>query len=671
MSGASAETRAQVEHLRDLINRHNYLYYVLDAPEITDAEYDELLHRLETLEREHPELVTPDSPTQRVGAAPSEKFATVKHRLPMLSLANAMNADEMREFDQRVRRMLKVSGDIEYVAEVKFDGLAVELVYENGMLVVGSTRGDGVNGEDVTANIRTIKSVPLRLMAARAVRVPSLLEVRGEVILPRKAFVRLNEERLARGEAPFANPRNAAAGSLRQLDPRVTSRRPLDVFCHSPGVIEGAGFSTQWDFLEGIKTLGLKVNPLSRLCPSVSAVFDYWAELAERRHELDYDADGVVAKVNSFELQERLGEVSRSPRWAVAYKFKAQQAHTKIRKISVSVGRTGTLTPVADLEPVRLAGVTISSASLHNFDEIQRKDIREGDTILLERAGDVIPYVVRVTHKGSPRAKPFTVEHCPECGGSIAHEEGEVAYVCINVNCPARVRESIRHFASKACFDIEGLGDKLVAQLVEKKLVRELADLYLLKPEKLAALERMGELSSRNLIANIERSRSVTLDRLINALGIPHVGEHTARQLALEFGSLDELRSADEGRLRQVRDIGPEIAHSILAYFAEPRNRAGLERLLEHIVIKPLEAPAKVSAAVRGKTFVLTGALERMTRAEAERKILAAGGKVSSSVSGKTDYVVAGSEPGSKLDRARELGVTVLSEADLLSMIEG
>jgi DNA ligase (NAD+) len=671
MSEASADVRAQVERLRETINRHNYLYYVLDAPEITDAEYDELMRRLEALEREHPELVTPDSPTQRVGAAPSEKFASVRHRRPMLSLSNVMSAEEMREFDQRVRRMLKLSGDVEYVAEVKFDGLAVELVYENGVLVVGSTRGDGVNGEDVTANIRTIKSVPLRLIDSGRGPVPSLLEVRGEVILPRKAFARLNEERIESGEAPFANPRNAAAGSLRQLDPRVTSRRPLDIFCHSPGVIEGAHFATQWDFLEGIKALGLKVNPLSRLCSSVDMVLDYWQELSELRHELDYDADGIVAKVNSFALQEQLGEVSRSPRWAVAYKFKAQQARTKIKKISVSVGRTGSLTPVAELEPVHLAGVTISSASLHNFDEIRRKDIRAGDTVLLERAGDVIPYVVRVTQKAEPRGKPFEMpKHCPECGGAVEHEEGEVAYFCVNVNCPARLRESIRHFASKSCFDIEGLGDKLVAQLVEKGLVRELADIYTLKLEQLVELERMGPLSARNLLANIERSRRISLDRLINALGIRHVGEHTARQLALEFHDLDDLRAADEARLRQVRDIGPEIARSIIAYFAEPRNRAALDRLLKQIVVKPLKRPARASPALRDKTFVLTGTLESMTRAQAERKILDAGGKVSSTVSGKTDYLIAGAEPGSKLDRARSLGVKILSESEFLRMLE-
>src|SRR5581483_3102183 len=473
------ELDAEAARLRELISHHNYRYYVLDDPEITDAEYDALMRRLEALEAAHPELRTPDSPTQRVGAAPSEKFAVVAHRQMMLSLANAMDAGEMREFDARIKRFLRSDAEIEYVAEVKLDGLAVELVYEHGRLTVASTRGDGLHGEDVTANIRTIKSVPLRLHQPDGAAIPQLLEVRGEVIFPLRGFQRLNAERVAAGEPPFVNPRNAAAGSLRQLDPRITASRPLEIFFHSPGVMEGISFASQWSFLEGIKRLGLRVNPLSRLCRSVEEVLDYWNELTERRHELDYEADGVVAKVNSFALQHQLGEVSRSPRWAVAYKFKAQQAETRINAIEVQVGRIGSLTPVAKLEPVQLAGVTISNASLHNLDEIRRKDIRVGDKVLLERAGDVIPYIVRVTEKGRPRAGEFRMpEHCPVCGAAIVHEEGEVGYFCVNANCPARMRESIRHFASKNAMNIDGLGDKLVAQLVEKGLVRELDDLY-------------------------------------------------------------------------------------------------------------------------------------------------------------------------------------------------
>jgi DNA ligase (NAD+) len=643
---------------------------VLDDPEVSDAEYDGLFRKLEALEREHPELVTPDSPTQRVGAPLGEKFAVVVHRRPMLSLSNAMDAEEMREFDQRIKRMLRSEADIEYVAEIKLDGLAVELVYENGAFANGSTRGDGVNGEDVTQNLRTIRSIALRLRRPAHGKVPPLLEVRGEVIIPRAAFERLNAERQRAGEPPFANPRNAAAGSLRQLDPRITASRPLDIFCHTPGVIEGLKFATQWEFLQGIRALGLKVNPLSRVCQNVEQVLQYWNEMTEKRHDLDYDADGVVAKVNSFAVQEQLGEVSRSPRWAVAYKFKAQQAETVVEKIAVSVGRIGSLTPVAQLRPVALAGVTISSASLHNLDEIRRKDVRESDTVLLERAGDVIPYVVRVTKKRHPRGAEFHMpRHCPECGGAIVHEEGEVGYFCVNVNCPARVRESIRHFASKNCVNIDGLGDKLVAQLVDSGLVRELADLYTLTREQLANLERMGDKSAQNLLDNIEASRHTTLDRFINGLGIRHVGEHTARQLALRFKSIEALAQASEEDLLRIRDIGPEVARSIREYFDEPRNRKAVEKLVRFFHLKvPAETAGR--GPLRDKTFVLTGTLETMTREEAEQKILAAGGRVTSSVSKKTDYVVAGAAPGSKLNRAQELGVQTLDEKRFAALLE-
>ncbi|HEY2526242.1 MAG TPA: NAD-dependent DNA ligase LigA [Candidatus Binataceae bacterium] len=668
-----SRARAEAEKLREQINHHNHLYYVLDNPELTDAEYDALMRRLEALETEHPELLSPDSPTQRVGARPSEKFAVVVHRRMMMSLANAMDAEEMREFDRRIKRFLHSDADIEYVAEVKLDGLAVELVYEDGRLTVGSTRGDGVNGEDVTPNIRTIKSIPLRLFHPAQAKVPRLLEVRGEVILPRRAFERLNNERVAAGEPPFANPRNAAAGSLRQLDPKISAARPLDIFCHTPGVIEGVSYQSQWEFLHGIKSFGLKVNPLTKICRGVDAVLEYHAQIAEQRHELDYEADGVVAKVNSFALQEQLGEVSRSPRWAVAFKFKAQQAETRVNRIAVYVGRIGSLTPVAQLEPVPLAGVTISSASLHNLDEIRRKDVREGDTVLIERAGDVIPYVVRVTKEGKPRAKPFEMPaHCPNCGGAIVHEEGEVAYFCINVNCPARVRESIRHFASKNCMDIEGLGDKLVGQLVETGLVKELDDIYRLKHDQLAGLERMAEKSAQNLLDAIERSRHRTLDRLINGLGIRHVGESTARALALRFRTIDALSQASEDDLCSVRDIGDEVARSIREYFDEPRNRNAVERLKKHLDLAPLHAPAVHGrAALRDKSFVLTGTLETMTREEAEQKIRAAGGRVTSAVSRKTDFVVAGAEAGSKLRKAEELGVKTLDEHALVAMLGG
>jgi DNA ligase (NAD+) len=672
MSTQIDRLQAEAGRLREQIDRHNHRYYVLDDPEVTDAEYDRLMRRLETLEGEHPELLTADSPTQRVGAKPSEKFAVVVHRKMMLSLANAMDAEEMLKFDQRIKRFLKNDADIEYVAEVKLDGLAVELIYEDGRLTRGSTRGDGVNGEDVTPNIRTIKSIPLRLLKPARGPLPKLLEVRGEVIFPRKAFDRLNAERIRNGEAPFVNPRNAAAGSLRQLDPHITATRPLDIFCHSPGVIDGLEFKSQWDFLQGLKALGLRVNPLTRVCRNVEGVIEFWNELTERRHQLDYEADGVVAKVNSFALQEQLGEVSRSPRWAVAYKFKAQQAETVVGKIEVQVGRIGSLTPVAKLEPVQLAGVTISNASLHNLDEIRRKDVRVGDTVLIERAGDVIPYVVRVTRPGDPRSPEFAMPaKCPECGGAIVHEEGEVGYFCVNVNCPARMRESIRHFASKAALDIDGLGDKLVAQLVDKGLVKELDEIFDLTAEQLAGLERMAARSAQNLIEAIERARKVALDRVINGLGIRHVGEHTARQLALRFRTLEALMEASEDDLRAVRDIGDEVARSIREYFAEPRNREAVVRLARKLTIVPPPAPAEGRGALRDKSFVLTGTLESMTREEAEQKILAAGGRVTSAVSRKTDYVVAGAEPGSKLRKAIELGVKALDEREFITLIEG
>ncbi|MDO8431727.1 MAG: NAD-dependent DNA ligase LigA [Candidatus Binatus sp.] len=664
----SAKLAAEAEKLRDAINHHNYRYYVLDDPEVSDAEYDQLMRKLEALEREHIELATPDSPTQRVGAAPSDRFGVVVHRKMMMSLGSAMNADEMREFDKRIKRLLKYEADIEYVAEVKLDGLGIELVYEDGRLTVGSTRGDGINGEDVTPNIRTIKSVPLKLVNPAHGKIPRLLEVRGEAILTLKAFEKLNRAREEAGEPVFANPRNAAAGSLRQLNPKITASRPLDVFLYSPGVVEGIAFKSQWDFLQGIKSLGLRVNPLSRICTGVEAVLEYWNEITEKRHSLDYDADGVVAKINSFALQEQLGEVSRSPRWAIAYKFKAQQAETVVERIEVQVGRTGFLTPVAKLRPVQLAGVMISNASLHNFNEISDKKIRVANTVLIERAGDVIPYVVKVTEE-EPDSKPFEMpSHCPVCGASIVHEEGEVGYFCVNANCPARMRESIRHFASKTGLDIEGLGDKLVSQLVEAGLVKELDDVFSLTKTQLVDLERMADKSAQNILDAIQGARKTSLDRVINGLGIRHVGEHTARQLALKFRTLDALAHAGEDDLLSVRDIGGEVARSIVEYFAEPRNMKAVRRLEKVLDIEPV-AEVAGRGALRDKTFVLTGTLESMTREDAERKIMAAGGRVTSSVSRKTDFVVAGVEPGSKLKKANDLGVRVLDEKGLNALL--
>jgi len=666
------ELNARAEQLREQLRHHNYRYHVLDDPEVSDAEYDKLLRELEGLEGANPELVTADSPTRRVGAAPSERFGAVRHRKPMLSLANAMDAEEMREFDKRIKRLLKSNADIEYVAEIKLDGLAVELDYENGSFKTGSTRGDGETGEDVTQNLRTIRSIPLRLRKVGGAPAPKVLEVRGEVIFPRKAFALLNENRAKAGEPIFANPRNAAAGSLRQLDPKITASRPLEIFCHSLGATEGIRFASQWEFLEGIRALGLRINPESKSCRSVEEVLEYWRAITERRERLPYEADGVVAKVNSFATQERLGEVSRSPRWAVAYKFKAQQAETRVNNIAVSVGRIGSLTPVAELAPVALAGVTISNASLHNLDEIRRKDIRVGDTVLIERAGDVIPYVVRVTGEANPRAKQFQMPRkCPVCDSEIVHEEGEVAYLCINSNCPARVRESIRHFASKNCVDIDGLGDKLVGQLVELGLVCELADIYSLTKEKLVELDRLADKSAQNVIDKIDRSRRSTLERFVNGLGIRHVGERTARALAERFRQIGKIANATEEDLKSIRDVGPEVARSIREYFAEPRNLKATLRLASCFVeLKPPEEVKGISA-LRDKSFVLTGSLRSMTRDEAERSIMAAGGRMSGSVSRKTDFVVAGEEAGSKLKKANELGVQVIDEAALMTMLKG
>jgi DNA ligase (NAD+) len=665
--------RNEVERLRREIEGHNRLYYVQDAPEISDAEYDALFRRLQELEAEHPALRSDDSPTQRVGAAPAERFRTVRHTLPMLSLNNAMSEEEVREFDRRVKRMLHGEDAIVYVTEPKLDGVAVELVYERGRLTVGSTRGDGTTGEDVTANLRTIRTVPLTLVRERgAPAVPARLEVRAEVIISKAGFQRLNADRDERGEARFANPRNAAAGSLRQLDSRVTAHRPLDVFCHSAGAVEGTTFQTHEEFLRTIARWGLKTSPLNRRCADVDQAIARFDELAAMREELPYEIDGMVLKVNDLALQERLGQVSRSPRWAVAYKFKAQQAETRVRNIVPSVGRLGTVTPIAELEPVPVGGVTVRNASLHNMDEVERKDVRIGDTILLERAGDVIPYVVRVLRekrKGRPRKFKMPARcPVPGCGGRVVREEGEVAYRCINAACPAQLKSRIRHFASRGALDIDGLGEKLVDQLVEKGLVHDFADLYHLRAEQLADLERMAEKSADNLVNGIERSKHPPLDRLLNALGIRHVGEHLATVLAERFRDIDAILDASEDALLAVHGIGPEVAASVRHFAAEPKNRRVVERLLAAGV--RAKAPARPTGALAGKVLVLTGALERLTRGEAERRIAAAGGRVGGGVTKQTDYVVVGADPGSKLAKAKKLGREILDEAAFLHLLE-
>ena len=665
-----ASPEQEVENLRREIEEHNRRYYVEDAPTIADSDYDRLFQRLVELEQNHPELRSASSPTRRVGAAPATRFATVQHTLPMLSLGNAMDEEQLREFDERVRRGLRQE-EVEYIAEPKLDGLGVELVYENGILTVASTRGDGINGEDVTANVKTIRNIPLELAhRPQGPAIPARLEVRGEVILPKAAFEKVNARRQHDGEPLFVNPRNAAAGSLRQLDSRITASRPLQMIAYAPGAIEGISFSSHLAFLEALAAWGLPVNPANEVCRGAEAVIDYHRRIGAGRDALPYDVDGIVAKVNGFDLQRRLGEVSRSPRWAIAFKFKAQQGETVVRNIVPSVGRTGAITPIAELEPVFVGGVTISSASLHNMDEVERKDIRIGDRVVIERAGDVIPYVVRaLVENRSGHERRFEMPaKCPVCGSDVVREEGAAAYRCVGLSCPAKLRESIRHFASKHCMNIDGLGDKLVAQLISTHLVRNVADLYSLGTEQLIELERMAQKSAQNIVDAIAGSRDTTLARFINALGIPQVGEHTAEVLADHFGDIHTLSAATEDDLLTVREIGPETAREISAFFHLTDNRDVIDRLLA-AGVEPKWRKRAVGGKLTGKTFVITGALSR-PRDEIARDITGAGGRVSSSVSAKTDYVVVGEDAGSKLEKAEKLKIPILDEQQLQRLLE-
>ena len=659
------EARRRIEELRELIRYHNYRYYVLDSPEISDAEYDRLFRELQELEEKFPEFVTPDSPTQRVGAQPAEEFGTVPHTIPMLSLDNAMDEEEVREFDERVKRFLGTDEDIEYVAEPKLDGLGVELVYERGRLVVGSTRGDGFVGEDVTQNLRTIRAVPLVLLGDP----PERLEVRGEVIMHIEDFKELNRRRAEEGEPPFANPRNAAAGSVRQLDPRITASRPLDIFFYGVGQVVGREFSTHWEVLQALRSWGLRTNPLNRLCRNVDEAVDYYRELLKIREELPYEADGIVIKVNRLDLQRRLGEKARSPRWAIAYKFPPRQATTVIKDIVVQVGRTGVLTPVAIMEPVHVGGVEVKRATLHNQDEIDKKDVRIGDTVIVQRAGDVIPEVVAVVkERRTGKERPFRMpERCPVCGAKVVRLPDEAAHRCTNSACPAQVKERIRYFASKNAMDIEGLGVKLVAQLVDRGLVKDVGDLYFLTKEQLASLDRMAEKSAENLLEALERSKEREPARVLCALGIRHVGEHVARVLMDHFGSIDRLAEASADELESVPGIGPEVAGSVVDFFSHEENMRVLEKL-KRAGLK-FEVEKEAAGPLSGKKFVFTGTLSSMTRSEAEELIRKLGGEASSSVSRRTDYVVVGENPGSKLERARQLGVKTITEEEFLRMV--
>lgn len=666
----SPQPQTEILKLREQLNHHAYRYYVLDDPEITDAEYDRLFRKLQELEAKHPELVTPDSPTQRVGAAPLEEFETVTHTIPMVSLDNAFDDGEVRDFDQRLRKLLELD-EIEYTVEPKLDGTAVELVYENGLFVSGSTRGDGYTGENITQNLKTIKSIPLRLRNDKA-PIPARLEVRGEVFYPIAAFKKLNEQRIKAGEPAFINPRNSASGSLRQLDPKLTAERPLDIFVYGLGQVVGFEFESQWQALQMFKKWGFKVNDLPKLCRGVDEALQHYRYIGQLRPTLPYEIDGSVIKVNSFALQRAAGMRTRSPRWAVAYKYEAQQESTQILNIEVQVGRTGTITPVAIMQPIKVGGVTVSRATLHNEDEIERLDVRIKDWVIIQRAGDVIPEVVKVIKEKRPKnAKKFKFPtKCPVCGEPVIRLEGEVAHRCQNISCPAQLKEGIRHFASKLAMNIDGLGEKLIDQMVDKGLVKSCADLYFLKPQQLAELERMAEKSAQNIIAAIDKSREVALDRFIFALGIRHVGEHMARVLANEFGSLETLQQADAERLQQIHEVGPQVAESVSSFFKEKKNLATIQRLQKGgVKIRASAKPKQADPNFAGKTFVFTGALEKFSRDEAERMVDERGGRASGSVSKKTDYVVAGPGAGSKLDKARELGVKVISEDDFLKMI--
>ncbi len=663
----NAENRA--EELRILLEHHNKRYYQLDDPEISDAEYDALFRELQQLEEHYPELVSSDSPTRRVGSTSLDKFSSVTHRLPMLSLENATNAGEIRDFDLRIKKYLGLLPEepISYVCEPKMDGLAVELVYTDGVLTVASTRGDGVTGEDVTGNIRTIRSLPLRLTGNG---IPRLLEVRGEVFLSLEAFQQINRDKEENGEAPFVNPRNAAAGSLRQLDPRITARRPLSVYCYAPGSTDGADFSSQQDFFSAIADWGLPVNSLVRPAVGIEAAVAFYDEMQQQRESLPYEIDGTVIKVDSIAIQRELGEKSRSPRWAVACKFPPRQAVTVVEDILHSVGRTGVITPVALLKPVEISGVTVARATLHNWDEIALKDIRIGDTVVVERAGDVIPAVVKVlTEKRCGEEKPsLPPELCPQCGSAVVRIADEVAVRCMGLACPPQFRESIMHFASRGAMDIEGLGEKFIEQLLSLGLVSSVADLYYLSRDDLMKFERMGDKLASNLLAAIENSKQRDLGRFIFALGIRHVGERTAKSLAQAFGSLDNLERATFEELVSIRDIGATVAQSIRTFFDTKGNIAVIRRMLEAGVTPAVEMK-KVGGRFTGKSFVFTGALSRFTRDEARILVENEGGTAVGSVSKKTDYVVAGEEAGSKLAKARELGVTVLSEDEFLELV--
>jgi DNA ligase (NAD+) len=658
------DSAREIGALRDQLRRHEHLYYVLDAPEISDAEYDGLMRRLQALEAQHPELVTSDSPTQRVGGKPREGFVKVRHSAPMLSLDNALNESELRDFDRRVRDLLGGAACC-YVAELKLDGLSMAAHYREGQFMLAVTRGDGEVGEDVTENARTIRSLPLRVTGHLAG-----FEVRGEAVMNRQAFERLNAERDERGLSRFANPRNAAAGSLRVLEPQITASRRLDYYTYVLLVEGRPAFPNHWETLDQLARLGFKVNPHRRRCCSVDEVLAFCSEWEARRDTLPYEIDGVVVKVDSTAQQQQLGYRAKAPRWAIAFKYPARQAVTTVERIEVQVGRTGALTPVACLRPVEVGGVTVSRATLHNEDEIGRLGLEIGDDVVIERSGDVIPKVVRVHAQGSYRKKFAMPSHCPVCGGKVVREEGESASRCINTNCSARLKESLLHFASRGVMNIDGVGDALVDQLVDRGIVHSVADIYDLTLDQLLELERMGKKSAGNILRNIENSKRNSLPRVLTALGIRFVGERTAVFLSEAFGSMDRIAAAGVEQLQRAEEVGPRVAESIFQFFREPRNRDLVERLRAVGLQFTYQSTRPKGGPLKGCTFVLTGAFPNLSREEAKTRIETAGGKVASAVSRKTTYVVAGDEAGSKLGKARELGIRVITEQQLLDLIE-
>ncbi len=664
-------TSNKINDLRSELNDHNYRYYVLDDPVISDAEYDRLLRELQSLEDVHPDLIADDSPTQRVGALPLDGFGNIRHRIPMQSLANAMDTEEILAFHDRLIRRLGKEQAIEYIAEPKLDGLAVELVYEKGKFVNGSTRGDGTTGEDITQNLKTIRAIPLALRV-EAQSVPTLLEVRGEVFIRKDDFLKLNIQQEANDKPVFANPRNAAAGSLRQLDSRITATRPLSIFCYQAGMVEGMTFETHSEFLTALQNWGFPVNPEIKILNGIEEAVAFHSDLESRRNTLPYEIDGSVFKVNNYDLQEKLGSRSRSPRWAIAGKFKAQQETTVIENIILSVGRTGAVTPVAKLVPVKVGGVVVSNVTLHNQDEIDRKDIRVGDTVLIQRAGDVIPQVVKIILEKRPaNSSPFKmINTCPECDHDIYRPEGEVVARCQNLSCPAQVKRRIEHFVSKNAMDIDGVGEKLIDQLVEKNLVKSVDDLFRLSVDQLSDLERMAEKSADNTISALNNSKSTTFHRFVHALGIRNVGEHVAKVLGKAFGgNIEDFMKTNVEDLEAIVEVGPIVAETIVKFWADENNVNIVNNCFDlGIVLEPVNNETEQIFA--GKTFVFTGSLESITRKEGKEIIESRGGRAAGSVSAKTDYVVAGKNAGSKLMKAEELGISVLIESEFLDLVK-